>query len=86
MSRDRLIVRRRIGEIETPVSAMLKLGADQAGSFLFESIHGGERLGRYSFVGVEPLQWFRILNGKPELSADAGFFELFPCSRRRKYL
>ena len=38
MSRDRLIVRRRIGDIETPVSAMLKLGPDQPGSFLFESI------------------------------------------------
>ena len=73
MSRDRLIVRRRIGDIETPVSAMLKLGPDQPGSFLFESIHGGERLGRYSFVGVEPLQWFRILHGKAELSKHADF-------------
>lgn len=73
MNRDRLTVRRRIGDIETPVSAMLKLGADQAGSFLFESIHGGERLGRYSFVGVEPLKWFRILDGQAQLSADAGF-------------
>lgn len=73
MSRDRLIVRRRIGDIETPVSAMLKLGPDQPGSFLFESIHGGERLGRYSFVGVEPLQWFRILHGKAELSEHADF-------------
>ena len=68
MSRDRLIVRRRIGDIETPVSAMLKLGPDQPGSFLFESIHGGERLGRYSFVGVDPIEWFRIKDGKPELS------------------
>lgn len=73
MSRDRLIVRRRIGDIETPVSAMLKLGPDQPGSFLFESIHGGERLGRYSFVGVYPIEWFRIKDGKPELSSTADF-------------
>ena len=46
MTRDLLRVRRRPGDLETPVSAMLKLGADTAGSFLFDSIHGGERLGR----------------------------------------
>ena len=73
MTRDRLIVRRRIGDIETPVSAMLKLDPDAPGTFLFESIHGGERLGRYSFVGAEPLKWFRILNGKAELSDTADF-------------
>ena len=42
----RLVIRRRIGDIETPVGAMLKLGAELPGSFLFESIAGGERLGR----------------------------------------
>jgi anthranilate synthase component 1 len=73
MTRDRLIVRRRIGDIETPVSAMLKLDPEEPGSFLFESIHGGERLGRYSFVGVEPIKWFRILEGKCETATNAGF-------------
>ena len=71
---DRLMVRRRIGDIETPVGALLKLGAEAAGSFLFESIHGGERLGRYSFIGLEPAVWFRIADGKAErcLTADFG--------------
>ncbi len=69
----RLIVRRRIGDIETPVSAMLKLGPEQAGSFLFESIAGGERLGRYSFIGLEPKIWLRIQSGVAELS-EAGDF------------
>lgn len=69
----RLIIRRRIGDIETPVGAMLKLGAELPGTFLFESIAGGERLGRYSFIGIEPGQWFRILNGVPETSTRADF-------------
>ena len=73
MTRDRLIVRRRIGDIETPVSAMLKLDPEESGSFLFESIHGGQRLGRYSFIGVDPLKWFRISKGKAEVSADGTF-------------
>ena len=69
----RLIVRRRIGDIETPVGAMMKLGSDDPGSFLFESIAGGERLGRYSFIGLKPEVWFRILNGVAETSASADF-------------
>ena len=72
MTQDRLIVRRRIGDIETPVSAMLKLGPETPGSFLFESIHGGERLGRYSFVGVEPLKWFRVKGGTGALRRFCG--------------
>lgn len=71
----RLIVRRRIGDIETPVGAMLKLGADENGSFLFESIHGGERLGRYSFIGLEPSRWLRIVDGVAEVSKEADFSE-----------
>ena len=73
MTRDRLIVRRRIGDIETPVSAMLKLDPEESGSFLFESIHGGQRLGRYSFIGVDPLKWFRIRDGKAEVSKTSTF-------------
>ena len=69
----RLIIRRRIGDIETPVGAMLKLGAELPGSFLFESIAGGERLGRYSFVGIEPGLWFRVRNGVAETSRSADF-------------
>ena len=73
MSRDQLLVRRRPGDIETPVSAMLKLGADLPGSFLFESILGGERLGRYSFIGVHPQCWMRVANGVGERASDLSF-------------
>lgn len=69
----RLIVRRRIGDIETPVGAMMKLGSDDPGSFLFESIAGGERLGRYSFIGLNPQVWFRIKHGVAEFSRSPDF-------------
>jgi len=69
----RLIIRRRIGDIETPVGALLKLGAEAPGSFLFESIAGGERLGRYSFIGIKPGLWFRIQDGVASTSRTGDF-------------
>ncbi|MCA8901412.1 MAG: anthranilate synthase component I [Hyphomonas sp.] len=78
MSPARLIVRRRIGDIETPVAAMLKLGEETPGSFLFESIAGGERLGRYSFIGLEPETWFRILDGICETASTQAFADARP--------
>ncbi len=41
-------------DLETPVSAYLKI-ARAPYSFLLESVEGGERLARYSFIGTEPL-------------------------------
>ena len=72
---ERLIVRRRPGDLETPVSAMMKLGADTPGSFLFESIHGGERLGRYSFIGLLPRRWMRVQDGVGEISDNIAFVD-----------
>jgi len=87
---DRLTVRRRIGDIETPVGAMLKLGADQAGAFLFESIQGGQTLGRYSFIGLMPECWFRVLDGRAETAstesfADAEHVDASPTEALRRF-
>ncbi|MEC9353518.1 MAG: anthranilate synthase component I [Planctomycetota bacterium] len=38
----------------TPVIAFLRLRRDDSASFLFESVEGGERIGRYSFLGGDP--------------------------------
>src|SRR5436190_20930282 len=47
------VSRRLLADIETPLSAYRKIrGADEA--FLFESVEGGEHIGRYSFVGCNP--------------------------------
>ena len=45
----------------TPVSAFLHLAAGEPYAFLLESVEGGERLGRYTFLGVRP---FLVLRAK----------------------
>jgi anthranilate/para-aminobenzoate synthase component I len=47
------VVRERLADLETPVSAFAKL-RPLGGAFLLESAEGGERMGRYSFIGISP--------------------------------
>jgi anthranilate synthase component 1 len=47
------VTRRLIADVETPLSAYRKIRGPGE-SFLFESVEGGEHLGRYSFVGCNP--------------------------------
>jgi anthranilate synthase component I len=44
-----------VADLDTPVSAWYKVCAGQPYSFLLESVEGGETVGRYSFVGCDPL-------------------------------
>src|SRR5689334_14912167 len=44
-----------VADLHTPVSAWYKVCACQPYSFLLESVEGGEKIGRYSFVGCDPL-------------------------------
>ncbi|HYN38244.1 MAG TPA: anthranilate synthase component I [Rhodospirillales bacterium] len=43
-----------VADLDTPVSAMLKLARDRPNSFLLESVEGGAIRGRYSFIGRDP--------------------------------
>src|SRR5256885_7521412 len=52
------IYRQLIGDTLTPVSAFCKIQEGEW-SFLFESVVGGERLGRYSFLGSGPFLRFQ---------------------------
>src|SRR5262249_48975601 len=52
------VYRQLIGDTLTPVSAFCKI-QEQDWAFLFESVVGGERLGRYSFVGSGPFVRFQ---------------------------
>ena len=52
---------RRSADLLTPVSAYLALRRDSPFSFLFESVEGGGKLARYSFLGRDP---YRILTGQ----------------------
>ncbi len=67
-----LVVERLIADLETPVSAFLKLSAGRRGRcFLLESIEGGASRGRYSMIGLDPDVIFRAAGGKAEIARDA---------------
>src|SRR6266446_8931260 len=48
------VVRTVLADLQTPVGAFLRIGRDAAYAFLLESIEGGERVARYSFLGANP--------------------------------
>src|SRR5438876_1485955 len=60
------VSRRLLADIETPPSAYHKIRG-QGESFLFESVEGGEHLGRYSFVGCNPRAIIRQTGARVEL-------------------
>ncbi|HEX3485663.1 MAG TPA: anthranilate synthase component I [Micropepsaceae bacterium] len=62
---------RLIADLETPVSAFLKLAEGRANAFLFESVQGGETRGRYSIIGLKPDLIWRCRNGKAEINRNA---------------
>ncbi len=57
------VYREFAADLETPVSVYLKLMSEIRPSFLLESVEGGEQVGRYSFVGVNP-RGMIALNGQ----------------------
>ncbi len=64
-------------DLETPVSAFLKVARGDY-SYLLESVEGGERVGRYSFIGTEPYRVAALqhADGDPltEVEAEIGRF------------
>jgi len=48
------VARTLSADLETPVSAFLSIAADEPHAFLLESVEGGERIGRYTFLGAKP--------------------------------
>jgi len=62
-----------IADLETPVSAFLKLAEGKPNSFLFESVEGGSIIGRYSFLGMRPDLIWRCRGDKAEINRRARF-------------
>jgi anthranilate synthase component 1 len=60
-----------ISDLETPVSAWLKLGAGQPNGFLLESVEGGAIRGRYSFIGLSPDLIWRCRGNEAEVNRQA---------------
>ncbi|HEX4262701.1 MAG TPA: anthranilate synthase component I [Verrucomicrobiae bacterium] len=70
------VTRRLLADIETPLSAYRKIrGAGE--SFLFESVEGGEHIGRYSFVGCNPRALIRQTGNRVEIIENGKTVETF---------
>jgi anthranilate synthase component 1 len=57
-----------VADLETPVSAFLKVASGAAPSFLLESVEGGAVRGRYSIIGLNPDLVFRVIGGRAEIN------------------
>ena len=60
-----------VADLETPVSAFLKLGGGRPMSFLLESVEGGAVRGRHSIIGIEPDLIWRANGRKAEINRAA---------------
>src|SRR5881397_2753280 len=70
------VTRRLLADLETPLSAYRKIRG-QGESLLFESVEGGEHLGRYSFVGCNPRAVIRQIDNRVEVSDSCKAVEKF---------
>lgn len=72
------VYKEMLADLETPVSAYLKTACGPY-SFLLESVEGGERIGRYSYIGSEPKTIMTLKAGQGRVTyLDSGDQETFP--------
>jgi anthranilate synthase component 1 len=65
---DTLLLRAtRPADLETPIGAFLRLDDGTTPAYLLESVEGGERLGRYSFLGVGPRRLLEVRDGQARI-------------------
>ncbi len=80
--RPQVVATTLVADLETPVSAMLKLADGRPNTLLFESVQGGTARGRYSFIGLKPDIIWRCKRQAAEINrrarTDAEAFEPQP--------
>jgi len=72
------LIAEALADLETPLSLYLKLAQTErngANSFLLESVVGGERFGRYSFIGLPARTTVSVRNGKTQVVTDGNVVE-----------
>jgi anthranilate synthase component I len=71
-----------VSDLETPVSAFLKIADGRPMSFLLESVEGGAVRGRYSIIGLDPDLVWRTVSGRAEVNRSArnGGSGFAPCN------
>ncbi|MFM2328037.1 MAG: hypothetical protein RLZZ494_140 [Pseudomonadota bacterium] len=70
------LIAEAFADLETPLSLYLKLAGGQKNSFLLESVVGGERFGRYSFIGLPARTLVRATGMKSEVVTDGQVVEV----------
>src|SRR5271168_101326 len=70
------VTRRILADFETPLSAYRKIRGEGE-SFLFESVEGGEHIGRYSFVGCNPRAVIKQTENRVEVLENGKVVETF---------
>jgi anthranilate synthase component I len=80
-SRPQVVWTSLVADLETPVSAMLKLAEGRPYSFLLESVEGGAVRGRYSAIGLKPDLIWRCFGARAEINRHArqGLATFEPC-------
>src|SRR6185503_2376947 len=71
------VVRSVLADLHTPVGTFMRIASDAPYSFLLESVEGGERIARYSFLGVDPDMIVRGKGMQTYVERD-GKTEVFP--------
>ena len=66
-----VVYTRLVADLETPVSAFMKLADGRPDAFLFESVEGGAIRGRYSFIGMKPDIVWRCFGDSAEVNRRA---------------
>jgi anthranilate synthase component 1 len=69
--RAQVVWTRLVADLETPVSAMLKIADGQNNAFLLESVEGGSTRGRYSIIGLKPDVLWRSRGDQAEINRNA---------------
>jgi len=69
------LIAEAFADLETPLSLYLKLAGGQKHSFLLESVVGGERFGRYSFIGLPARTMLRVNGRRSEVVTDGAVIE-----------
>jgi len=64
------VYRTLTADLETPVSAFLRIAHREPEAFLLESVEGGEHVGRYTFIGIEPYK--KIVSRGTSITVDEG--------------
>ena len=76
-----LVSTRLVADLETPVSAFLKVSAGRVGNvFLLESVEGGAARGRYSMIGLDPDIIWRANGDRAEINRRAPRRRSIPCA------